>query len=89
MPFPPLALLVVLIVGVIVGTAARNRFLARRRAFNDRFPPISDDEFVRRCGPDVHRDIAIRVRRIVADQLGIEYERVYPEQSFVGDLGCD
>lgn len=57
--------------------------------FNERFPPMDDDEFVRRCGPGVSRDVAIRVRRIVSSQLGIEYERVYPEQSFVKDLGCD
>jgi hypothetical protein len=57
--------------------------------FNARFPPIDDDEFIRRCGPGVNRDVAIRVRRIVSEQLGIEYERVYPEQKFVEDLGCD
>ena len=54
--------------------------------FNRRFPPIDDDEFVRRCGPGVNRDTALRVRRIISDQLGIEYERVYPEQRFAEDL---
>ncbi len=31
---------------------------------------------------------ALKVRRIVAEQLNIEYERVYPESSFVNDLGA-
>jgi hypothetical protein len=61
----------------------------RVAVFNKRFPPIDDDEFVRRCGPGVRRETALRVRRIIAEQLGIEYEQVYPEQSFANDLGCD
>jgi hypothetical protein len=56
--------------------------------FNKRFPPIDDDEFVRRCSPGVNRGIALRVRRIVSDAMGIEYQRVYPEQRFGEDLGC-
>lgn len=54
----------------------------------DKWPPIDDDEFIRRCHPGVNRDVAIRVRQIVAEQLGVEYECVYPEQNFVDDLGC-
>jgi len=57
--------------------------------FKDRWPPIDDDEFMRRCPPGTRREVAIRVRAIVAKQLGVEYERVYPEQNFVKDLGCD
>ena len=49
--------------------------------FNERFPPIDDDEFIRRCRPGVNRGIALRVRRIISEQLGIQYERVYPEQA--------
>jgi hypothetical protein len=60
-----------------------------RWRFNDKFPPIDDDAFVRRCGPGVSRDTALRVRRIISEQLGIEYERIYPEQRFVDDLQCD
>ena len=62
--------------------------IRRKDRFNKRFPPINDDEFVRRCGPGVNRDTALRVRRIVSEQLGVEYDRVYPEQSFVDDLDC-
>ena len=57
-------------------------------AFDQRFPPISDDEFVARCGPGTDRDVALKVRRIVSDQLSIEYERIHPSQSFVDDLGA-
>ena len=41
---------------------------------------------MRRCGSGVSRDVALRVRRIISHSLGIEYERIYPEQSFVNDL---
>lgn len=57
--------------------------------FNERFPPIDDDEFVRRCGPGVRRDVALRVRRCFSNALGIEYDRIYPEHRLVEDLGCD
>lgn len=57
--------------------------------FNQRFPPIEDDEFIARCSPGASRDVALRVRRIVAEQLGVEYERVYPSSRFVDDLGAD
>ncbi len=56
------------------------------------WPPISDDEFMRRyeamVGRSADRDIALRVRKIISEQLGVDYERVYPEQKFVDDLGC-
>lgn len=54
----------------------------------DKWPPISDDEFIRRCTPGVDRERALKVRRIIAEQLGVDYNRIYPEQSFVEDLGC-
>ncbi len=58
------------------------------RSFDQRFPPIDDEEFIRRCTLGVSRHVALGVRRIIAEQLGIEYERVYPEQRFVDDLDC-
>lgn len=39
--------------------------------------------------PGTNREIALKVRKIVADQLGVEYERIYPSSSFVNDLGAD
>ncbi len=55
----------------------------------DKWPPITEDEFIRRCSPGVDRERALKVRRIIAEQLGVEYDRVYPEQRLVEDLGCD
>ncbi len=55
----------------------------------EKWPPISDDEFIRRCPPGVDRERALKVRRIISEQLGVDYDRVYPEQRFVEDLGCD
>lgn len=54
----------------------------------DKWPPISEDEFIRRCRSGVNRERALKVRRIISEQLGVDYDRVYPEQRFVEDLGC-
>ncbi len=56
--------------------------------FEATWPPIDDDEFVRRCSSGTSQETALKVRRIVAEQLGIPYDQVYPEQSFVNDLDC-
>ena len=56
--------------------------------FEDKWPAISDDEFVKRCKPGTRREVALKVRRIVSEQLGIPYDHIYPEQHFVNDLGC-
>jgi hypothetical protein len=61
----------------------------RRVAFQERFPPISDDEFVSLCPPGTSREIALKVRRIMASQLDVEYERIYPSSRIYGDLITD
>jgi hypothetical protein len=54
-----------------------------------KWSPISEEEFIRRCSPGVNRERALKVRRIISEQLGVEYDRIYPEQRFVEDLKCD
>jgi hypothetical protein len=61
----------------------------QQKAFAERFPPISDAEFMARCTPGTRPEVALKVRRIVADAFGIEYERVYPSSRFVEDLDAD
>lgn len=79
-------LVAIVVIGIAIAIACHSYSVAR---FNERFPPIDDDEFLRRCRPGTSRDVALRVRRIVSEQLGIEYARVYPEQKFVEDLSVD
>ena len=57
--------------------------------FEDRFPPISDDEFVARCTPCTSRHVALTVRRIVAKNLAVEYDRVHPSMRWIEDIGAD
>ena len=57
--------------------------------FNRQFPPISDAEFLARCTPGTRPEVALKVRQIIADQLAVEYERIYPSTRFVDDLGAD
>lgn len=53
----------------------------------EEWPAISEDEFIDRCPPGTDRDIALKIREIISNQLGIPYDHVYPEQEFVRDLG--
>ncbi|MBN9121421.1 MAG: hypothetical protein J0I06_20095 [Planctomycetes bacterium] len=73
-----------LIVVIAVVTAIRDR-----ATFDERFPPISDAEFLARCSPGVSPEVALKVRQIVAHHFAIEYERVHPSMSFVDDIGAD
>lgn len=61
----------------------------RQRAFNRKFPPITEVEFLAACSPGTDPAIALRVRRIVSDQLGVEYARLHPAMRLVEDLGAD
>lgn len=57
--------------------------------FEERWPAISDDEFMQRCPKGTRRETALAVRRIVSEQLGLPYDHIHPDQNFVNDLGCD
>jgi hypothetical protein len=84
MILPLLCLAVLTAVFLVVMVAARNR-----EAFEERFPPISDAEFLARCSPGVHPEVALKVREIVAEYFGIDYERVHPSMTFSEDIGAD
>lgn len=71
---------------LLLGPIYRRRW---RIQFNSRYECIDDEQFLRRCGPGVSRDVGITVRRILAQQLSIDYERVHPEQSLQRDLRCE
>ena len=60
----------------------------RERDFKRMWPPISDEEFVAKCSPGTDRARALKVRRIISEQLGVPYEHIHPEQSFFDDLDC-
>lgn len=65
------------------------RFAESDRTFHDRFPPISDADFMARCLAGTRPEIALKVRRIISDCLGVEYERISPESRLHQDLGAD
>lgn len=75
---------VVFVVVLCVVLAVRDR-----AAFEERFPPISDAEFLARCSPGVDPKVALKVREIVAEHFAIAYERVHPSMTFVEDIGAD
>ena len=78
----------ILLIGL--GIARQRRWVfAPFPSFDERFPPISDDEFVARCAPGTSRHVALTVRRIVAERLAVRYGQVHPSMSFVEDIGAD
>ena len=80
------ALGLVVFVALLFRLLTLMEFESMSRGFNKRWPPISDDEFIARCHSGVNRDVALRVRQIVSEQLGVPYDQIYPEQNFADDL---
>ena len=71
---------------VLICTVLGARQTKRRRK---QFPPISNQEFLERCTPGTNPYIALKVRRILSESLGVEYERIYPESRLLEDLGAE
>ncbi len=57
-------------------------------AFEQKYPPLTDEEFLQRCAPGTDPEVAFTVRRIIAEQLCIPVERIYPDQTWA-DLLAD
>ena len=75
--------LIYLVGGLLLTALWITASIRQRRQFNDRWPSTTDDEFVARCQPATNRETALRVRKIVAEQLDVPYDRVHPDQSIV------
>jgi hypothetical protein len=74
------------LVALLIGYGCERR---KRAVMEERFPPISDAEFVARCSPGTDPAVALKVRRILADCLCVEYDRIYPSARLVEDLGAE
>jgi hypothetical protein len=57
-----------------------------QESFNSRFPAISDAEFIARCSPGTNPEVALRVRQVLAESIGVECERIYPSSRLIQDL---
>lgn len=60
-----------------------------RQRFEQRFPRLSDQEFLIRCRPGTNPSVALKVRELVAFHFGMEYSRIHPSLRFIRDLGAD
>ncbi len=58
-------------------------------AFKERFPLISDAEFMALCAPGTDPWVALTVRRTLAEALAVDYERIYPSSRIIADLGAE
>lgn len=61
----------------------------RARALRERFPALTDAEFLALCPPGTNPAVALKVREICAEYFAVDYERVHPSMTFVEDLGAD
>lgn len=84
----PVELLLLIAIGAILFLFSCLGWL-KTRAFRERFPPISDEEFLARCSPGTEPWIALKVRRILSEALAVEYERIYPTSRLQTDLGAE
>ena len=78
--FETLIILGVIGLFVWISRVSEQRYI---RSFKRRWPAITEEEFVAKCSPGTNPKRALRVRRIIADHLGIPYEHIHPEQKFV------
>jgi len=53
------------------------------RAFEEKWPPIDDDEFLQRCPSDLDPNVALKVRNTIADALGIDPDEIHPGHSLL------
>ena len=51
-------------------------------------PPISDEQYLQQFDWDVDPEIALKVRAILTDALGVDYETIYPDARLISDLGA-
>ena len=58
----------------------------KRQLFWKAHPPISDEEFIKRCSDGVRPDVALRVREVISDVACIDKEFIYPHMRFIEDL---
>lgn len=58
-------------------------------AFDQQWPPISDEEFLELCGPETDPRIALKVREIFSQISGVDEQQIYPDQRLMDDLGLE
>jgi hypothetical protein len=68
---------------------AVTRATRKHDRFLERIPPISEAEFAALCRPGTDPDIALRVRRVLAESLAVDMERIYPSSRLLADLGAE
>ncbi|SFI67143.1 acyl carrier protein [Planctomicrobium piriforme] len=51
-------------------------------------PPISDEESLALCDPSIPPHVALTVRDILCDALGVDREIIYPDARLIQDLGA-
>ena len=74
-----IAFIVAVVVAIAICMVGEIRRAQKIRA---KYPPISDEEFMAKLPPGTSRDIAMRVRSIVAEQMGVDRERIHPDTKF-------
>ncbi len=57
-----------------------------KKEYLEKHPPLSDEEFVKRCGENVPPEVALKVRRIFSEISGMNYEHIYPDTRLIEDL---
>lgn len=54
--------------------------------WEERYRPLTDEEFLAGCKPGINPETALKVRAILADVSGIPETKIHPEHRLVDDL---
>jgi hypothetical protein len=77
---------ILVVTGCIWVKREQDAFRQRQDAFRERFPPISEAEYIALCSPGINPIVALRVRRVLSECLCVEYDQIYPSARITKDL---
>lgn len=72
----------------VMSFTSENAVIGMGKDFDEKWPVISDEEFVRLCSSEVDLEVARKVRDILSNMLGVERARIHPQQNLMDDLGA-
>ncbi|MFK7818027.1 MAG: hypothetical protein AB8G99_04880 [Planctomycetaceae bacterium] len=84
---PEIVVCICIVAGVTLFAMIAHHLQQVTRA--EEFPPISDEEYLRRCGPEIPSEVALGVRQVLSDALGVDEATIYPEHRLIEDLGAE
>lgn len=78
--FAPLTVFAVILINLVILLVLKS--IRDHNKYVQKYPPISDEEFMARLPRGTSRDTALRIRAIISAQMGVPIENIHPETRF-------